>query len=136
MARLNITQVRSRIGSTKLQKKNLDALGLRKMNRTVTHDDSPIIRGMIEKVHHLVIVTESKEEAKAKAKPAAAAAPAEAKAETAAEANKEVKPAEKAPAAKKPAAAKSADKPAAKKPAAKKPAAKKDVKPATSKKDE
>ncbi len=56
MAKLNITQVRSRIGATALQCKNLDALGLTKMNKTVQHDDSPIITGMIEKVKHLVQV--------------------------------------------------------------------------------
>lgn len=118
MAKLNITQVRSRIGSTKLQKKNLDALGLRRMNRTVTHEDSAVIRGMITKVHHLVVVTEAKEETKAKAKAAPAA---EAKAT-------------EAPVAAEPATDK---KPVARKPAAaKKPAAKKDVEPATTKKDE
>lgn len=56
MARLKITQVKSRIGATELQKKNLDALGLRKINKTVEHDDSAIIKGMIEKVKHLVRV--------------------------------------------------------------------------------
>lgn len=56
MAKLKITQTRSRIGSSALQKKNLDALGLRKMNRTVEHEDSAIIMGMIEKVKHLVKV--------------------------------------------------------------------------------
>lgn len=56
MAKLNITQTKSRIGSTALQRKNLDALGLRKINQTVQHDDSQIILGMIEKVKHLVKV--------------------------------------------------------------------------------
>ncbi len=56
MAKLKITQVRSRIGATDRQKKNLDALGLRKMNQTVEHEDSAIILGMIEKVKHLVKV--------------------------------------------------------------------------------
>ncbi|MDL2319952.1 50S ribosomal protein L30 [Alistipes sp. OttesenSCG-928-B03] len=56
MAKINITQVRSRIGSTKRQKDNLDALGLRKMGRTVQHEDSPMIMGMLEKVKHLVVV--------------------------------------------------------------------------------
>lgn len=56
MAKLNITQVKSRIGSTAQQRKNLDALGLRKINQTVQHDDSVIIKGMIEKVQHLVKV--------------------------------------------------------------------------------
>lgn len=60
MAKLNITQTKSRIGSTARQKKNLDALGLRRLNRTVQHDDSAIILGMIEKVKHLVKVEEVK----------------------------------------------------------------------------
>ena len=54
MATLKITQVRSRIGATKQQTKNLDALGLRKINQTVEHSDSVIIKGMIERVKHLV----------------------------------------------------------------------------------
>lgn len=54
MAKLKITQVRSRIGATQRQKKNLDALGLHKMHRTVEHEDSPVILGMLEKVKHLV----------------------------------------------------------------------------------
>lgn len=56
MAKIKITQVRSRIGSTAIQRKNLDALGLRKMNQTVEHEDSAIILGMVEKVKHLVKV--------------------------------------------------------------------------------
>ena len=56
MAKLKITQVRSRIGATERQKRNLDALGLRKMNQTVEHEDSAIILGMIEKVKHLIKV--------------------------------------------------------------------------------
>ena len=136
MAKLNITQVQSRIGNTELQKKNLDALGLRKMNRTVTHDDTPIIRGMLAKVNHLVVVEVIKEDKAPKAAPKAApvaevAAEAAPKAEKAAAPKAEKPAAEKAPAAKKPAAAKAtaakAEKaPAAKKPAAKKPAAKKE----------
>ena len=57
MANLNITQIKSRIGASANQKKNLDALGLRKINQTVQHDDSAIVLGMIEKVKHLVKVT-------------------------------------------------------------------------------
>lgn len=55
-----ITQVRSRIGASKTQKLNLDSLGLRKNNRTVEHDNSPQILGMISKVQHLVKVQEVK----------------------------------------------------------------------------
>ena len=60
MAKLKITQINSRIGSSALQKKNLDALGLRKINQTVEHDDSAIILGMVEKVKHLVRIEEVK----------------------------------------------------------------------------
>ena len=60
MATLKITQVRSRIGATKQQTKNLDALGLRKINQTVEHEDSAIIKGMIERVKHLVVVEQVK----------------------------------------------------------------------------
>lgn len=60
MAKLKITQIESRIGSSALQKKNLDALGLRKINQTVEHDDSAIILGMVEKVKHLVRIEEVK----------------------------------------------------------------------------
>ena len=56
MAKLKITRTISRIGSSAQQKKNLDALGLRKINQTVEHNDSAIIRGMLEKVKHLVKV--------------------------------------------------------------------------------
>lgn len=56
MAKLKITQVRSRIGATQRQKSNLDALGLRKINQTVEHEDSAVIMGMLAKVKHLVKV--------------------------------------------------------------------------------
>ena len=54
--KIKVTQVKSRIKSPKLQKRTLDALGLKKLNRTVEHEDTPVIRGMIEKVRHLVSV--------------------------------------------------------------------------------
>ena len=60
MATLKITQVKSRIGASKQQCKNLDALGLRKINQTVEHSDSVIIKGMIARVKHLVRVEEVK----------------------------------------------------------------------------
>ena len=60
MARLKITQVRSQIGTTAQQRKNLAALGLRKINQSVEHDDSVIIKGLIERVKHLVKVEEVK----------------------------------------------------------------------------
>lgn len=55
---LKITLVKSPIGYTKRQKGTVRALGLRKMNQTVTHEDTPVIRGMIFKVSHLVSVEE------------------------------------------------------------------------------
>ena len=60
MATLKITQVRSQIGTTAQQRKNLAALGLRKINQSVEHSDSVIIKGMIERVKHLVKVEEVK----------------------------------------------------------------------------
>ena len=56
MATLKITQVKSRIGATAQQRKNLDALGLKKIGGTVEHSDSAIIKGMLDKVKHLVTV--------------------------------------------------------------------------------
>jgi large subunit ribosomal protein L30 len=56
MAIIKIKQVRSRIRCPKDQKKTLDALGLRKMNRVVEHEATPAILGMVEKVKHLVSI--------------------------------------------------------------------------------
>jgi len=56
MAKLCVTWVKSSIGYAKDQKRTLKALGLRRLNRSVTHDDSAAIRGMINKVRHLVKV--------------------------------------------------------------------------------
>ena len=58
MATIKLQQVKSRIGAPKAQKSTLDSLGLRKMNRIVEKEDTPAIRGMIRKVHHLVKVIE------------------------------------------------------------------------------
>ncbi len=58
MATIKIQQTKSRIGAPKDQKRTLDALGLTKLNHIVEKEDSPIIRGMIRKVHHLVTVVE------------------------------------------------------------------------------
>ncbi|MDD2564014.1 MAG: 50S ribosomal protein L30 [Salinivirgaceae bacterium] len=59
MTKIQITQVRSSIGSTVRQKRTLVALGLRKINHTVEHENQPEIKGMIEKVRHLVTITET-----------------------------------------------------------------------------
>ena len=55
---LRITLIKSPIGYSKRQKATVRALGLRKMNHTVEHVDSPVIRGMVTKVSHLVKVEE------------------------------------------------------------------------------
>ncbi len=54
MATIKIKQVRSRINCPKDQKRTLDALGLKKTGRVVEHEDNPAIRGMVNKVKHLV----------------------------------------------------------------------------------
>ncbi|MCD8282737.1 MAG: 50S ribosomal protein L30 [Prevotella sp.] len=58
MATIKIKQVRSRIGAPKTQKATLDALGLHKMSDTVELEDTPSVRGMVNKVHHLVRIVE------------------------------------------------------------------------------
>ena len=55
---LKITQVRSTIRRPEPQKRILKALGLRRMHQTVEHADTPTIRGMVDKVRHLVLVEE------------------------------------------------------------------------------
>jgi large subunit ribosomal protein L30 len=55
---LKITMIKSPIGYTKRQKNTVRALGLRRMNQTVTQNDSEVIRGMIAKVSHLLAVEE------------------------------------------------------------------------------
>ena len=54
MAKLKITQVRSINGETKRQIANLKTLGIRRMHQTVEVEDTPITRGMLAKVAHLV----------------------------------------------------------------------------------
>ncbi len=56
MAKVKITQVKSVIDRTKKQKDTMFALGLRKMHRSVEHEATPQIEGMINKVKHLVKV--------------------------------------------------------------------------------
>ena len=58
MATIKIQQTKSRIGAPKDQKRTLDALGLKKLNHIVEKEDTPNLRGMIRKVHHLVTVVE------------------------------------------------------------------------------
>jgi large subunit ribosomal protein L30 len=56
--KLKITQIRSTIGRIEKQKQTIKALGIRKLYRSVIHKDTPQIRGMIEKVKHLVKIEE------------------------------------------------------------------------------
>ncbi len=55
---LRITLVKSPIGYSRRQRGTLRALGLRRMHQTVEHKDTPVIRGMIASVSHLVRVEE------------------------------------------------------------------------------
>lgn len=56
--KLKITLVKSAIGAVPKNKKTVEALGLRKMHKTVEMPDNPAIRGMIRQVQHLVKVEE------------------------------------------------------------------------------
>jgi large subunit ribosomal protein L30 len=59
VAKLRLTQVRSQIGQSERHRGTLRALGLGRIGKTVEHDDSPAIAGMLRKVRHLVKVEES-----------------------------------------------------------------------------
>lgn len=56
MATIKVQQIKSKIGYPKDQKATLQALGLCKISQVVEVEDTPSIRGMIRKVHHLVNV--------------------------------------------------------------------------------
>lgn len=60
MGKIAITQIKSTIDRRENQKRTIIALGLGKIRRTVTHNDTPQIRGMIQTVLHLVTVEEIK----------------------------------------------------------------------------
>ncbi len=55
---LRVTWVRSAIGYTKDQKATVKALGLRRLHQTVEHKDTPALRGMVNKVIHLLKIEE------------------------------------------------------------------------------
>jgi len=57
--KLRITQVRSQIGQSERHRGTLRALGLGKIGRSVEHDETPVIAGMLRKVRHLVKVEQS-----------------------------------------------------------------------------
>ena len=56
--KLEITLTKSLIGSKPNQRKTAEALGLRKIHQTVEHQDNVAIRGMVDKVAHLVTLKE------------------------------------------------------------------------------
>ena len=56
MAKIRITQIKSKIGKPERQKRTLLALGIRKMHHSVEHEATPQILGMVVKVKHLVKV--------------------------------------------------------------------------------
>ncbi|MBR1955869.1 MAG: 50S ribosomal protein L30 [Bacteroidales bacterium] len=58
MAKLKITQIKSKNGATKRQIANLESLGIRKLHQTVEVELTPVTKGMVEKVLHLVKVEE------------------------------------------------------------------------------
>ena len=58
MATIKVKQIKSRIGAPKDQKRTLDTLGLRKINQVVEVEDTPSTRGMVQKLHHLLIVVD------------------------------------------------------------------------------
>ena len=58
VAKLRITWIKSGIGYVEVQKRTLKALGFHRLNQSVIHDDCAPIRGMINKVKHLVRVEE------------------------------------------------------------------------------
>jgi len=60
MAKIKVTQVRSKIRRPQNQKRTLEALGLKRINQVVEHDATPNIIGMVNTVKHLVSVEEIK----------------------------------------------------------------------------
>ena len=58
MAKLKITQIKSKNGATKRQIANLESLGIRRLHQTVEVEVTPVTKGMVEKVLHLVKVEE------------------------------------------------------------------------------
>ena len=58
MAKVKITQIKSKNGATERQIANLVSLGIHKLHQTVEVELTPVTKGMIEKVRHLVIVEE------------------------------------------------------------------------------
>ncbi|WP_420574683.1 50S ribosomal protein L30 [Kordia sp.] len=59
MAKIKVTQVKSKISRPQNQKRTLEALGLKKIGQVVEHEATPNILGMVNKVKHLVSVEEA-----------------------------------------------------------------------------
>ncbi|MDF1524765.1 MAG: 50S ribosomal protein L30 [bacterium] len=62
MGKIDVTLVKSTIGRPGKHHKVVRSLGLRKLNQTVRHEDNPCIRGMVDKVSHLLRVETVEEE--------------------------------------------------------------------------
>ena len=60
MAQLQITQIKGTVGTKKNQRDSLRTLGLKGIRKTVTREDNPVNRGLINAVRHLVTVEEVK----------------------------------------------------------------------------
>ncbi|CAI9430018.1 50S ribosomal protein L30 [Candidatus Ornithobacterium hominis] len=58
MAKIRIKQIKSSIKRPKNQKLVLESLGLKKINHEIEHENTPVIRGMINKVKHLIEISE------------------------------------------------------------------------------
>lgn len=58
MAQIKVKLVRSRIGTTPIQRRLLDSLGLKRREMVKTFNDTPAIRGIVAKLSHLVAVVE------------------------------------------------------------------------------
>ncbi len=58
MAKIKIKLTKSKIGKTEKQKRTVEALGLRKIGQIIEKEDTPQIRGMIQKVSHMIEIVE------------------------------------------------------------------------------
>jgi len=59
VAKLRVTLIKSGIGYAQDQKKTLRALGLNRLNKSVLYNDNSSVRGMLDKVRHLIRVEEA-----------------------------------------------------------------------------
>ena len=59
MGKIAVTWKKSTIGYEKNQRRIIDSLGLKRLNHTVVHEDTPSIRGMVNKIPHLVEVKDA-----------------------------------------------------------------------------